>query len=70
MPTTMPNNWTPRNELTGEQRHASNNQKRDSYNERKANERKTDELKQQLDIKDKEVAASNKVQDIYLRSYF
>ena len=44
--------FTPRSELTPEQRQLANNKKRDKYNERKARE-----LQQQLELKDKENAA-------------
>ena len=44
--------FTPRSELTPEQRQVANSNKRDKYNERKANE-----PREQLHIKDKEVAA-------------
>ena len=47
--------YTPRKDLTPEQRIAANTKLRDNYNQRKAAE--VDELRQQLDLKDKENAA-------------
>ena len=44
--------FTPRSELTPEQRQVANSKKRDKYNERKAKE-----LQEQLELKDKENAA-------------
>ena len=47
----MPNGWTPRSELTPEQRKAANKKKHEQYKERKA------EKLQQLEITQKENAA-------------
>ena len=44
--------YTPRSELTPEQHQVANNRQRDKYNERKAKE-----LREQLELKDKEIAA-------------
>ena len=47
--------YTPRKDFTPEQRIAANTKLRDKYNQRKAAE--VDELRQQLDLKNKENAA-------------
>ena len=51
--------YTPRKDFTPEQRIAFNTKQRDKYNERKAAEVK--ELRQQLDLKDKENAALRRI---------